>query len=162
MSHLLLGIVAAVTVAASGATSQLVETPSPQGPNIAHQQALVREAEAFMAEYARLLLAGDRAGIAALYDPDSAVLVWAGDRSISSLTEIVARYRDRWRPPQSFEWVDLHYEPVGPDAVVVLGRFAWSAGGRAPDILSYHALLRRHRGRLVIRIEDEALIPPAA
>ncbi|MGQ0559667.1 MAG: nuclear transport factor 2 family protein [Sphingosinicella sp.] len=115
-----------------------------------------------MADYARLLLAGDRAALAALYDPDGTILVRGGRRIDATMDEIVARYRHRWGPPQSFEWRDLHYEAAGPDAIVVLGKFAWGEGSGPPDIGLYHALLRRHRGQLVIRIEDEGPDPSAS
>ena len=157
-SGLTIAFVAMLTFGGCAASS--VEAPSWRGPSLAHQQRLVADAEAFMAEYGRLLLAGDRAGIAALYDPDGAILVRGGRRIVATMDEIIARYRDRWGPPQSFEWRDLHYEAAGPDAVVVLGKFAWGEGSGSPEIGLYNALLRRHQGRLVIRIEDEAPLPP--
>lgn len=111
-----------------------------------------------MADYARLLLAGDRSGIAALYDPDGALLVRDGQRSLASHADIVQRYAgDSWQPPARFHWRDLHFEAAGPEAVAVLGTFVWEESAAPPLIGSYHALLRREEDRLVIRIEDEAL-----
>jgi ketosteroid isomerase-like protein len=158
-----LAIVAAAALAAPGGCARGGhEIPSWSGPSVAHQLQLIREAEAFMANYARLLLAGDRAAIAALYDPDGAILVLNGRRTDADQAEIVRRYSAaQWRPPSSFRWHELHYEAVGPDAVSVLGGFEWGEGGGPPVAGSYHALLRRENGRLFIRIEDEAVRPPA-
>lgn len=59
--------------------------------------------------------------------------------------------------PAAFEWQDLAYEPAGPDAVVVVGRFLWTdTAGAAAEAYSYTALLRRQGGTLRIRVEDEA------
>ena len=133
-----------------------------RGPSLAHQRRLLGEAEAFMADYARRLLAGDRAGIAALYDRDGVILIRGGQRINASHAEVVRRYAGAgWGPPASFEWRDLHFEAAGPDAVIVLGRFAWGEGDRPAVIGTYHALLRREDGRLAIRIEDEAIVPAA-
>ena len=111
-----------------------------------------------MAEYARLLLAGDRTAIAALYDPDGALLVLNGQRIEASPAEIVQRYgAERWQPPASFQWRNLHFEAAGPEAVAVLGEFIWGETNRPPVIGTYHALLRRGERGLVIRIEDETV-----
>lgn len=120
-----------------------------------------------MEEYARELLTGDRAAIGARYDRTGAILVRDGQKSFVSHGDIVARYAGAgWSPPAAFEWQDLSYEPAGPDAVVVVGRFMWTAaGGAEPLLVSYNALLRRQDGELRIRVEDEARIrtqrPPA-
>lgn len=119
-----------------------------------------------MEEYARELLAGDRAAIGARYDRTGAILVRDGRKSFVPHADIVARYAGTgWSPPAAFEWQDLSYEPAGPDAVVVVGRFLWTAAGAEPLLVSYNALLRRQNGELRIRVEDEARIraqrPPA-
>ena len=69
-----------------------------------------------------------------------------------------ARYATDWQPPAAFEWRDLAYEVLGPDAVVVTGLFAWTRRtSGAPNVQSYAALLRRHPGGgLRIRVEAEA------
>lgn len=152
-------ILVAAALAAGGCAARGQEIPSWRGPSFAHQLELVRSAEAFMDDYARRLLAGDRAGITALYDPDGAILVRNGERIYAEPAEIATRYGgEGWQPPRSFQWRDLHFEAVGAEAVAVLGSFAWGEGEGAAIIGSYHALLRREAGRLVIRIEDEALV----
>ena len=65
-------------------------------------------------------------------------------------------YRGGWRPPASFDWQDLSYEAVGPDAVVVTGRFLWGVSATTRLPFSYTALLLRRDGRLRIRLEDES------
>lgn len=136
------------------------EIPSWRGPSLAHQRQLVSEAEAFMADYARRLLVGDRAAIAALYDPDGTVLVRNGHRTNAEHADIVQRYAsESWQPPAAFRWPDLHFEAVGPDAIAVLGSFVWGAADGTELVGAYHALLRREDGRLRIRIEDETIAP---
>ena len=159
MRRIALILAAAVLAAAPGFSRPAAEEiPSWRGPTLVHQRQLVREAEAFMAEYARLLLAGDRRAIAALYDPDGAILVRNGRRIYASHADVVQRYaREGWQPPAGFAWRDLHFEAVGPEAVTILGAFEWSEGDGRPEAGSYHALLRREDGRLFIRIEDEAV-----
>ena len=153
-------LAAAALAAAPGCTTAGMETPSWRGPSAAHQRQLLGEAEAFMADYARRLLAGDRAAIAALYDPDGAILLRNGRRIVASHADIARRYAGAsWQPPARFEWRDLHFEAAGAEAVIVLGTFAWSEGEGPPAIGSYHALLRREADGLFIRIEDEAVAP---
>ena len=59
-----------------------------------------------------------------------------------------------WGPPATFSWEDLSFEPAGPDAVVVVGRFLWES-----TRFSYSALLVRQDGVLRIRMEDESQAP---
>ena len=157
------GVVAAIVLAGvSGCGSRGAEIPSWRGPSFAHQYQLVREAEAFMADYARLLLTGDRGAIAALYDPDGAILIRNGRRTDASPADIAELYAEgRWQAPASFAWRELHYEAVGAEAVSVIGEFAWGSGVGPPAIGSYHALLRREDRRLAIRIENESIVVPA-
>jgi hypothetical protein len=123
--------------------------------------AVVEEARAFMDAYARDLRAGDRAAIAARYDRTGTYFLGNGGKEFSPHDSIVARYAGAgWAPPASFEWRDLSFESVGPDAVVVAGRLLWGGrSGAAPMALSYTALLRRQDGVLRIRLEDESTDP---
>lgn len=129
--------------------------------------AVVEEARAFMAAYARDLLAGNRAAVAARYDRNGAYFMGNGQKEFEPYDSIVARYQGpRWNPPASFEWRDLSFEPAGPDAVIVAGRFVWGRQGGTPLTLSYTGYLRRQDGVLRIRLEDEsvdprAVLPPA-
>ena len=152
-------LAAAALAAGPDCATGAVEIPTWRGPSVAHQRQLLGEAEAFMADYARLLLAGDRAALAALYDPDGAILVRNGTRIEASQADIVERYRNpRWQPPASFSWPYLRYEVAGAETVVVIGEFTWGDGDGPPVTGTYHALLRREDGRLYIRIEDEWLL----
>lgn len=116
------------------------------------------EAEGFMARYAELLRAGDRAAIAALYHRDGAWRVGHGEKRMESRADIEAYYASpSWSPPARFEWRDLSYEWLSEDAVVVVGLFDWeSGGGRPPVTYSYTGLLVRQDGELRIRLEDES------
>jgi hypothetical protein len=128
----------------------------PQAASPAASAAIVAEAQAFMADYARDLLAGDRAAIAARYDPDGAHLLFAGSYAFRSHAAIAERYATQWERPAAFAWRNLAYEPAGPDAVVVVGQFVWTPPGGPPETFSYSALLRRRGEALRIRVEDEA------
>ena len=122
---------------------------------------VVDEAQAFMTGYARDLLAGDRAAIAARYDRTGAYFLGNGRKEFSSYDSVIAQYRSAsWAAPSTFEWRDLTFEPAGPDAVVVAGQFLWGSNPRTPGlVMSYTALLRRQEGALRIRIENESLDP---
>lgn len=135
--------------------------PPPAGSPTAYDPgALVREAETFMESYARDLRGGAREAIAARYDSRGAYFVGGGQSSLVPADSIRAQYATRWSPPASFEWRGLAYEPVGPDAVVVTGRFVWGRASGAPLTFSYTGLLVRRDGRLRIRLEDEDPAPP--
>jgi hypothetical protein len=125
----------------------------------ADSAALVAEAQAFMEAYANDLRTGARERIAERYDPRGAWLVGEGRKALVSPDSIRARYLGRWRPPASFEWQDLSYEAVGPDAVVVTGRFLWGVNAERRFPYSYTGLLVRHDGRFRVRLEDESGAP---
>ena len=126
----------------------------------AAENALVTQAQAFMASYAEDLLAGRREAIIARYDPRGAYRVGNGHKQFEPLDSIAAGYRGQWRPPASFAWRDLSYEVAGPDAVVVTGLFDWGVSADRKLQLSYTALLLRRDGRWMIRLEDESFAPP--
>jgi hypothetical protein len=153
MRHLFLA--AALTLGLSAC-----DPPPRPRSTAAAETAIVQEAQAFMAAYARDLLAGDRAAIAARYDPDGAHVLFAGTYRFATHAQIAERYATRWQPPAAFQWRGLAYEPAGPDAVVVVGQFVWTESGAAPLTFSYSALLRRRGGDLRIRVEDEAPSAP--
>lgn len=127
-------------------------------PSARPEPAMVAEARAFMAAYADALRAGDRAGIAGRYDRNGAFTLGNGRKSFETHAGITALYAGSdWQPPHRFEWRNLSYEPVGHDAVVIAGQFAWTPReGAEPLVYSYTALLRRQDGALRIRLEDES------
>jgi hypothetical protein len=118
----------------------------------------IAEAQAFMAAYARDLIAGDRATIAGRYHRRGAWRVGNGEKSFETWTAIRDFYAGtNWSPPASFAWRALEYQPLGRDAVVVVGLFDWGRGeGRPPVTVSYTGLLLRQDGELRIRLEDES------
>lgn len=120
---------------------------------------VVEEARAFMDEYAKELLAGNRAAIAARYDRTGAYMLGNGVKLFEAHDAIAAKYAgSTWNAPSAFEWIDLSFEPIGTDAMVVVGRFRWvSATPPADVIMSYTSLLRRQDGVLRIRVEDESM-----
>lgn len=130
----------------------------------AEEAANMAEAVVFMESYAEDLTAGNRAGIAARYDRAGAWRQGNGEHVLEPWSRIEAVYAGQgWSPPFAFEWRDLTYEPAGPDAVVVAGRFLWTAReGRAPMLFSYTSLLVRRDGEWRIRLEHESMRPPPA
>ncbi|HEX8362119.1 MAG TPA: DUF4440 domain-containing protein [Longimicrobium sp.] len=135
-------------------------TPPARGSSGPSGAGVEAEARAFMDAYARDLLAGNRAAIAARYDRRGAYFMGNGQKDFQPYEAIVARYGGpRWNPPATFEWRDLSFEPAGPDAVLVAGRFTWGRQGRAPMTLSYTGFLHRQDGVLRIRLEDESFDP---
>lgn len=163
-----IGILAcAVALAVVGACESRPGNAAGGGGGDSARGDVVAEARAFMDAYARELIAGDRAAIAARYDRTGAFLLGNGRKQFLTYDSIVATYRaPSWSPPASFEWRDLSFEHAGPDAVVVAGTLVWGRGaGGQPITVSYTSLLRRQDGALRIRVEDESIDPtsiPAA
>jgi len=151
---------AALVLAGAAACDPQPYRAAPSPAPAAGEAALVREAREFMDAYARDLREGDRDGIIGRYDPRGAYFMGMGRKELAPMDSIRARYRGRWRPPAGFEWQDLSYEVVGPDAVVVAGRFVWSVSAERSVTYSYTGLLLRRDGRLHIRLEDESTAPP--
>jgi hypothetical protein len=118
--------------------------------------ALVADARAFMEQYALDLRSAARSAIAERYDPRGAFIVGQGEKRFLPRDSIRAHYLGTWRPPASFAFDDLSYEPVGPEAIMVVGRFRWRAAGGPEMIYSYTGLLVRVEGKLRIRLEDES------
>lgn len=117
---------------------------------------IVVEARAFMDDYARDLIAGDRAAIAGRYQRRGAWRLGEGGGEFDSYARIVAGYSGpRWGPPRRFEWQELRYRQAGADAVQVTGRFVWTPADGRPRPFSYSALLVREESVLRIRLEDE-------
>jgi ketosteroid isomerase-like protein len=143
----------ALVFAASLMLASSCATPPPRGAD-----ALLAEAQTFMAGYERELRAHDREAVIARYDPDGTWFLGDGDREFAPHADTATRYRTRWKGPAAFAFHDLAYEPAPPDAVVVVGTFEWQAAGAAgPSRYSYSALLRRGAdGRLRLRVEDES------
>jgi len=130
------------------------------GPSTrADASSIEAEARTFMDDYARDLLAGDREAIASRYDRRGAYLLGNGSKRFESWDSIAAGYRTGWSAPARFEWQDLSYEPIGTDAVAVMGRFVWHPAQGAPLTLSYSGLLVRREDGLRIRMEDESVDP---
>ena len=152
-----------LAIAALAAPAAFVEAQAGTGQPAAAEAEfpVAQEAQAFMVAYARDLLAGDRAAISARYDRRGSWLMGRGAKRFVTLSEIAAHYAGQdWHPPAAFQWANLSYEPLGPDAVAVVGQFLWTrAAGGAPMTFSYTAVLVRQDGVLRIRIEDENPAP---
>ncbi len=120
------------------------------------------EVAAFMANYARLLLAGDREGLIRLYAPNGTLLLADGLDDVASLDTTAQLYRTVWSPPAAFAWRELGYRFLRPDVCVVSGGFDWT-GESHPRGARYHysGVLVREDGRWRIRSELEFLAEEA-
>lgn len=164
MRGLTIIVAAALAGAGAAAPAAAAEAPPAQAQGGGRAPAgLVREAEAFMAAYARDLGRGDRAAVAERYDRRGAWRVGNGEKVFQSWDSIRDFYAgSHWSPPATFAWRNLSYEPLGRDAVVVVGLFDWGVGGGKPPVtVSYTGLLVRRDGALKIRLEDESAAPAA-
>ena len=120
------------------------------------------EAREFMAGYATDLRTGNRSAIAGRYDSRGAYMAGRGTKTLASPDSVRAIYNSaRWTAPARFEWHDLSYEALGPDAVLVTGRFDWTTAEGRTLPASYTALLVRRDGHLRIRAEHEDVAPSA-
>ncbi len=121
---------------------------------------LVREARWFMDAYAADIRAGNREALADRYDRRGAYFWANGTKELVPWETIREDYLAEWSPPADFDWQDLSFEPIPPDAVAVAGRFHWCEPEGVRQ-LSYTALLVRQEGKLRIRLEDEseAVVP---
>jgi hypothetical protein len=127
------------------------------------EPAIVAEARTFMDGYAADLRSGARDALGNRYDPRGLYLSGEGRKALLPPEGVRAMYRGAgWQPPKGFEWVDLSYEPLGTDAVLVMGRFNWEQQAGAPIRASYTGLLVRSNGQLRIRHEHESFAPQAA
>ena len=99
--------------------------PAQAPATVAAESPLVAQARAFMKSYGEDLVQGNRAAVAARYDPTGAWHVGPTGAELESWDKIDSRYRRRWSPPSSFEWQGLAFEQVGPDTVLVVGGFHW-------------------------------------
>ncbi len=131
-----------------------IMTPSDQVP-------IDVDAREFMFAYAEDLRHGRRQAIVERYDRRGAYRVGEGEKNLESWDLIRAAYMTQWTPPASFAWRDLSYEPVGSDAVIVIGLFDWGLADGRRLAFSYTGLLVRQDGELRIRLEDESMSPRA-
>jgi hypothetical protein len=131
-----------------------LHTPSDQLP-------IEADAREFMSGYAEDLRNGRRQAIVERYDRRGAYRVGEGEKNLESWELIRAAYMTQWTPPASFVWRDLSYEPVGTDAVIVIGLFDWGLADGRRLSFSYTGLLVRQDGELRIRLEDESMSPRA-
>ena len=123
---------------------------------------LETEARSFMEAYAQDLLDHDVAAIAARYDSSGAYFLGGGQKRFERYDSIRTRYAERWQGPSTFEWHDLSYEVLSPDAVLIVGLFSWGQGDSVEALnVSYSGLLKRQDGELRIRLEDESVDPRA-
>jgi hypothetical protein len=115
-----------------------------------------REAEAFMKAYGDELRAYDRDAIIGRYHPQGVFMQGNGTNEFSTADKVRTFYRTIWEGPEKFEFANLTYETLGPDAVAVIGVFRWTAPGKLEETYSYTGILMRLDGKLRIRLEHES------
>lgn len=117
-------------------------------------------ARAFMKGYEEDLREHRREALAARYSHKGAFLPSEASGTPLSFQAISDLYRGEWKGPETFEWRDLSYEVLSPDAVVVAGSFLWREASASEAIAySYSNLFVREGGALRIRLEHEARKP---
>lgn len=117
------------------------------------------EAQNFYKEYATDLEEKKLESLASRYHRTGAFFLGNGHKMFRSHDEIKTVYLEKWGGPEKFEFQDLSYEVLGPDAVNVLGTFAWTTKSDKVMNYSYVGLLQREDGELRIRFEDESMNP---
>ncbi len=142
----LLGV--GIAVAPPGA-----QTSTLQGKELATAE---RDVRAFYESYAEDLRHQRRDAIVDRYDPRGVYFMGHGAKTFKSLESVRSHYQTRWTGPKSFEWRDLTFEVVSPDAAVALGRFAWQGETGDTIVCSYTGLLIKQQGKWRIRVEDES------
>ena len=115
-----------------------------------------------MARYEQDLRDRNREAIIARYDPQGVFLLGDGSKAFWSRDSVASFYRSHWSGPEFFEFVNMTYDSLGPEALGVIGQFRWKAADQ-PDtsLFSYTAILIRRDGRLYLRIENESTGPGA-
>ena len=115
--------------------------------------------EQFMADYARLMLAGDREALIRLYAPDGTLMLGDSFDEYVSLEATADIYRNHWSGPTAFAWRDLVYRRLHAQVAVVTGGFDWTnpqfpQGAR----FNYSAVLVLEDNKWRIRSETEFLV----
>lgn len=161
MKRMICAVLLAAASVPAAAMAQDDTAPDAAAADAATEEApIVIEARTFMAGYAEDLLAGDIVAIANRYDRSGAWRMGEGEKAFDTWDGIRRIYAEEWQKPATFAWRDLSYEPVGPDAIMVLGLFDWGFDDGGPAItVSYTALMVRQEGELRIRLEDESAAP---
>jgi diadenosine tetraphosphate (Ap4A) HIT family hydrolase len=114
--------------------------------------------EQFMADYARLMLAGDREALIRLYSSDGTLVLGDGLDDFAAPEQIADIYRNQWTVPTAFAWRNLTYRRLHPEVVVVTGGFDWTS----PEVpqgahFNYSAVLALTDNKWRIRSETEFL-----
>ena len=122
---------------------------------------LTRQVAGFVARYATSMRTGDRAALVASYATTGVNVLGDGRSATLSSSDIRARFDSlHWMPPVAYEWKDLSWESVGPDAVVLSGGYLLRAkADDRPRAFSYSALLRRRAGIVQIVMEHVSSAP---
>jgi histidine triad (HIT) family protein len=119
--------------------------------------------EQFMANYARLMLAGDREAIIRLYASNGTLITGDGLDDFATLEQTAELYRNHWTGPTAFAWQNLAYRRLDPGVVVVTGGFDWTSaefpkGAR----FDYNAMLVLEDNKWRLRSETEFLVSDLA
>ncbi len=109
-----------------------------------------------MADYGRLLLAGDREGIIGLYASRGTLVIVDRLNEMMSPARTAVFYRTEWSPPTAFAWHELSCREMSPDVVIVTGAFDWTSE-RHPQgrRYNYSATVVREAAGWKIRSETE-------
>ncbi len=96
--------------------------------------------------------------------PDSGTAVFIANTNVYSSSDAIAQNYRGWNESPmrevAFEWANVQYEVLGPDAVVGIARFTFApvdGAGAAPDTLHgvWTGVFRRWGGRWALMLEHE-------
>lgn len=113
----------------------------------------------FYDSYADDLRKHRREAITNRYDNRGYFRVGNGTKTFMPFEEIKKWYLTGWSGPVLFEWKNLSFEVLSPEAVVVTGLFDLQTIQQQLLTYSYSALLVKKTAGWRIRIEDESLSP---
>jgi ketosteroid isomerase-like protein len=116
----------------------------------------VSEIQSFMSKYADELRQGDIAPIVDRYSRQGSYFLGNGAKRFRSYDSIRLSYQTKWRAPSAFDWVDLSYDFLADDAVMVTGQFVWHKNANDSALYSYTGILKKEDGKWRIKLEDES------
>lgn len=114
--------------------------------------------EQFMADYGRLMLAGNREALIRLYATNGTLVLSDGLDDVAAPDQVAEIYRGHWVAPTAFAWRDLVYRQLSASVVLVSGGFDWTSpefpkGAR----FTYSVILVLEDNKWRIRSETEFL-----
>jgi len=137
--------------------------PASVGLSEAESAEAIDAARGLMDRMATAIRSRDAQQMISVY-PDSGTAVFIANTSVSSSPDAIAQNYLGWNESPmrkvAFEWANVRYEALGPDAVVGIAQFTFApvdSLGAAPDTLYgvWTGVFRRWGGRWALMVEHE-------